>query len=234
MQHFIVEFKNAFSTDFCDNLIAKFEKDENVTQGRIGSGVDRSKKNSIDLHLSTLAHWKNEHLSITNTMRQALTQYVRAYPHFLIGALSPSFIDNNTKKTKALTVEDIPQMSDESLSSVIGSIFCFDEINLQKYPQNSGNFNHWHSEHYPHPSDGAQKSLHRTLLWLVYLNDVEQGGETEFIYQQARIKPTKGSIVLSPCTFTHTHRGITPVSNDKYVLASWIMYKPAQQLYNTK
>ncbi len=231
MQHFIVEFKHALSSDFCDQLIKKFELDSNKQAGRTGSGVDVTKKNSIDLHLSTLSHWQEEHNSLTQTMYQALVQYVRAYPHVLIGALSPSTFNTSTQQTESLKVENLPQLSDAQLASILQKVFDIDAINLQKYGKGQGNFNHWHSEHYPHPTDTHQKSLHRTLLWLIYLNDVEQGGETEFLYQQARIKPTKGSIILAPCGFTHTHRGTTPISCDKYVLASWVNFKPAQVLY---
>ena len=230
MHHFIVEFKQALSSDFCQHLINKFEHDQRKTQGRIGSGVDTNKKQSIDLHLSTMPDWQQEHQDINQLIKQALVQYVKAYPHLLVGAITPSIKDNEGDVVE-LTAANLPSLSDEQLSNVIGGVFCFDQINLQKYHKDKGNFNHWHSEHYPHPSDPEQKSLHRTLLWLIYLNDVEVGGETEFLYQQAKIKPSQGSLVLSPCGFTHTHRGITPISSDKYVLASWVMYKPAQQLY---
>ena len=36
----------------------------------------------------------------------------------------------------------------------------------------------------------------RTMHWMVYLNDVEDGGETEFLYQGLKIKPTKGTVVI--------------------------------------
>ncbi|WP_448211297.1 2OG-Fe(II) oxygenase family protein [Colwellia sp. MEBiC06753] len=231
MQHFIAEFKQAFSASFCEKLIENFEQDKNTVPGRVGSGVDLSKKNSIDLHISELAHWQAENQVIVSTLYTALAQYIRAFPHILIGAVTPSILDAKTGQARELKVEDIAAMPDAMLSEVIKGVFCFDKINLQKYSKNTGNFSHWHSEHFPHPKDPQQKSLHRTLLWLVYLNDVDEGGETEFLYQQARIKPSQGSLVLSPCCFTHTHRGLTPTSDDKYVLASWVMYLPAQQLY---
>jgi len=139
--------------------------------------------------------------------------------------------DATTGKLKTVTHDDITQMSDEQIERIIQSIYNIDVINLQRYTKRQGGYHHWHSEHYPHPTDNTQKSLHRVLLWLVYLNDVEEGGETEFFYQQAKIHPTQGSIVLAPCGFTHTHRGSIPVSSDKYVLASWIMYKHANQIY---
>ena len=40
-------------------------------------------------------------------------------------------------------------------------------------------------------------NLHtRTMAWMVYLNDVEEGGETEFLYQQLKVKPKKGTVVI--------------------------------------
>ncbi|NMP30404.1 2OG-Fe(II) oxygenase [Thalassotalea sp. M1531] len=231
MQHFIVEFKQAINKDFCQYLIDKFEQDKRATQGRIGSGVDTTKKNSLDLHISQLSEWQEDVEKVNQILLQALTQYIKAYPHLLVGALAPQFADKSSGELRSLTAQDVTTLLEPQLANIIQSIFSFDAINLQKYQQGEGNFGHWHSEHYPHPSDPEQKSLHRVLLWLIYLNDVEEGGQTEFLYQQASIQPTTGSIVLSPCGFTHTHRGTTPISNDKYVLASWISYKPASELY---
>ena len=78
------------------------------------------------------------------------------------------------------------------------------------------------------------EQLHRSLLFLVYLNDVEEGGETEFYYQQLKVKPKKGTIVIAPAGFTHTHRGNTPISGDKYVLAGWILFNRAENIYGGK
>ena len=33
----------------------------------------------------------------------------------------------------------------------------------------------------------------RTMAWMVYLNDVEEGGETEFLYK-VKVKPKKGTV----------------------------------------
>ena len=60
----------------------------------------------------------------------------------------------------------------------------------------------------------------RVLAWMVYLNDVEEGGETEFLYQKLRIKPTKNTLLIWPGSFTHLHRGNPPYST-KYVLTGW-------------
>ena len=61
----------------------------------------------------------------------------------------------------------------------------------------------------------------RTLAWMVYLNDVEEGGETEWLYQKRKIKPKKGTVVIWPGSFTHLHRGNPPISGDKYIATGW-------------
>ena len=55
-----------------------------------------------------------------------------------------------------------------------------------------------------------------------YLNDVQEGGETEFLYQKTRFKPKRNMGLLWPGSFTHTHRGNPPLSETKYVLTGWI------------
>jgi hypothetical protein len=72
------------------------------------------------------------------------------------------------------------------------------------------------------------------LAFLYYLNDVEEGGETEFFYQGIKTKPKKGSLVIFPAGFTHTHKGNVPFSDDKYVVTSWLMYNRAEQLFGKK
>jgi len=231
MKNFIIEFKNALSPEYCQQLINKFEQSQGKKSGRMGSGVDKSKKDSIDLYLTNNPDWQEDNNTISQIILKATIEYAKIYPFILTGAVSPSIQDPKTGKIKTVTHEDISQMSDAEIERLVRYIYSIDNINMQRYTKGEGGYHHWHSEHFPHPSDPTQRSLHRVLLWLVYLNDVEDGGETEFFYQQAKIKPTQGSIVLAPCGFTHTHRGCIPISSDKYVLASWIMFNNSAQLY---
>jgi len=85
---------------------------------------------------------------------------------------------------------------------------------MQKTPIGGG-YHVWHYE-----SDSREK-CHRLLAWMVYLNDVEEGGETEFLYQHLRVKPKQGTLVIWPASFTHTHRGNPPLSNEKYIITGW-------------
>jgi len=56
------------------------------------------------------------------------------------------------------------------------------------------------------------------------LNDVKEGGETEFLYQSVRVSPKKGTLVIWPAAFTHVHRGNPPLSGTKYIMTSWLEY----------
>ena len=78
-----------------------------------------------------------------------------------------------------------------------------------------GGYHDWHFE-----QSGISVSS-RLLTWLVYLNDVAEGGETEFLYQGVRVQPKTGTLVVCQASFTHTHRGNPPLSNTKYVVTGW-------------
>lgn len=234
MAKFIVAYKNALSDEQCDQMIKKFESFPDKAYGRTGDGVDVTKKDSMDCFISSHKEWQQECNTIALAVLKATVQYARQFPMLLTGAISPSMPDAKTKKLRTIQHQDIEKMPDQDIEFLVKNIYNLDNINLQRYTKGKGGYHHWHSEHFPHPTDPAQKSLHRVLLWLVYLNDIEEGGETEFFYQNLKMKPTKGSLILAPVNFSYTHRGCVPVSNDKYVLASWLMYKPANQLYPNK
>lgn len=78
--------------------------------------------------------------------------------------------------------------------------------------------------HIFHNERGNQENSHRFLSFLLFLNDVEEGGETEFLYYPRRVQPKAGRMLVFPADFTHTHRGNQPLSNDKYVIATWASY----------
>lgn len=82
-----------------------------------------------------------------------------------------------------------------------------------------------------HAENAAWLNRQRVLAWMVYLNDVEEGGETEFLYQKLRIKPTKNTLLIWPGSFTHLHRGNPPMST-KYVLTGW--FSPMQGMSKFK
>ena len=90
------------------------------------------------------------------------------------------------------------------------------QMKMQKTRMTEG-YHNWHCEH-----SAMIKDRMTLLAFMVYLNDVDEGGETEFLYQSKRIKPVRNTFVVWPAGFTHTHRGNPPLSNVKYVITGWI------------
>ena len=89
-----------------------------------------------------------------------------------------------------------------------------DGFNIQHYKPGEGYLN-WHSE----------RSIHlthqRALTFMTYLNDVEDGGGTEFKYQVLRHNAKKGKTLIWPSDFTHTHRGQKSETQEKYITTGW-------------
>ena len=94
-----------------------------------------------------------------------------------------------------------------------------EHVKIQKTLPTEG-YHVWHIEH--HAENDMAK---RVLVYSIYLNTVEEGGETEFLYQSQRVKPIKGRIVIWPAGFPYVHRGNPPLSGEKYIVTSWINYR---------
>lgn len=74
----------------------------------------------------------------------------------------------------------------------------------------------WHSE------QGPGEASSRCAVFMIYLNDIDEGGETEFLYQRRRIKAEAGTVVIWPAGYTHQHRGNSVISDqEKYVGTGW-------------
>jgi prolyl 4-hydroxylase len=94
-----------------------------------------------------------------------------------------------------------------------------ENINVQGYPKGGGYFK-YHFER--NCGEGVVGSRH--LVFMTYLNDVEDGGETEFLYQKIKIKPKKGLTVIFPADWTFTHRGIASPTEEKFIVTGWYNY----------
>lgn len=226
---FVEIYHDALRPDLCRTIIDRFETSERKSDGRTGHGIDKCKKNSTDITITGLPEWNDLHGEILDSTLRHLMLYIRKYPYLVTSAFGLSVQDATTGKIRPLLAADIGNSSDEQLGAYLFRIFRPGAINVQKYTKNVGGYYYWHSEIYPR--DPAAETLHRVLLFMFYLNDVEQGGETEFWYQERKLKPTLGTMVIAPAGFTHTHRGNVPQSDDKYILTSWVLFNRAEQIY---
>ena len=92
-----------------------------------------------------------------------------------------------------------------------------EEFNIQRYLPNQG-YHMFHSER-----TSIKDSL-RHLVFMTYLNDVKDGGETEWLYQNLKIKPETGLTIIWPTDWTFTHRGIASKTEKKYIVTGWYSY----------
>ena len=101
-----------------------------------------------------------------------------------------------------------------SYDNPLAELTIADGFNIQHYKPGEGYLN-WHSE----------RSIHlthqRALTFMTYLNDVEDGGGTEFKYQGLRHNAKKGKTLIWPSDFTHTHRGQKSETQEKYITTGW-------------
>jgi prolyl 4-hydroxylase len=94
--------------------------------------------------------------------------------------------------------------------------------NIQHYPPKGGFF----EEHYENAGPAVAK---RVLTFQSFLNDIQDGGGTRFVYQDYVANPAKGKTVLWPAGYTHVHCGVVAPREDKYIITGWWSYdEPAK------
>lgn len=76
----------------------------------------------------------------------------------------------------------------------------------------------------PHADGYDLTTSKRYLVLFTYLNDVEQGGETDFPSMGMRVKPKQGRIVIFPPFWMYVHAGLKPVSGPKYIVGSYRIF----------
>ena len=97
-------------------------------------------------------------------------------------------------------------------------------LQIQKYDQNSGHYNAWHIEKEDHTT------MMRMFVFILYLNDVEKGGETGFLFKEEgqddffKVKPKAGKLIIHPASWPYIHKGYMPESDDKYILTTWLQF----------
>jgi len=97
--------------------------------------------------------------------------------------------------------------------------FHYTQLKIQKTLPGEG-YHVWHTEHHV-----GFETEPRAFAYSIYLNDVEDGGETEFLNQSIRVKPKKGRIAIWPAGFPYVHRGNPPLKGEKYILTSWMLLR---------
>ncbi len=227
---FIEVYDGTLDAETCAALIRRFDASGQAVRGETGSGVDVKLKDSWDIRISGQPLWTDAENALNTAMMSGLMRYLRKYPHTLLAPLSLRMADG-AGGAVPIDPERLAALPDDMLQVLIRKTLRPGSINLQKYISNQGGYPYWHCELYPKPGDAQSETLHRTLLWTIYLNDAFDEGETQFLYQRRKIAPKTGSMLIAPAAFTHTHRGNMPKNGNKYIATSWVLFQRAERIY---
>lgn len=225
---FIEVYDDVLSRADCAAIVQRFERSGQHTPGMVGSGHFPELKNSRDIGLAGRADWADIEQQLNVAVFGGLQRYLRKYAYSLIAPLMLQRGGPDGRATR-IAHDDFAAMPDKQLAQLCMQVLRPGRINVQRYTADEGGYPYWHCELYP--KDASCETLHRHLLWTIYLNDGFREGETEFVYQQRRIAPKTGSLLIAPTAFTHTHRGNMPRGGDKYIATSWVLFQRAEALF---
>jgi len=142
---------------------------------------------------------------------------VRGYTRMNESMLDSDILEDYTKEIKAAFEAYKKEYEWSNIMTTKWSFFP--PFNLQKYLPGDA-YNPMHIEE-GGPREGK---IQRKLAFTTYLNDIEEGGETEFLCQGILVKPKKGLTVIWPAGWTHPHRGIPALKETKYIATGWAGY----------
>jgi len=93
---------------------------------------------------------------------------------------------------------------------------CTKSYNIQRYWPGEGFFKN-------HCEVNDLSSSHRVLVWMFYLNSLDDGG-TLFPLYDIGIKAVEGRLVIWPAYWTHSHRGQISQTKTKYIATGWFSF----------
>ena len=130
-------------------------------------------------------------------------------PNPLISSLFEILVNTTNKYVKKH-----PQLARTDAMWNLDNNFC-----LQKYDPDMGYY-------YSHAENMGlgQRQLRRNLVWMIYLNDVTDGGGTYFENYDKTIDAVEGRCVIWPPSWTHFHNGIVSKTQTKYIATGWYMF----------
>ena len=73
--------------------------------------------------------------------------------------------------------------------------------------------------------DAIHHVANRYLVFLWYLNEVQDGGETRFPQLDYSVQTKAGRLLIFPPYWMYQHEGLPPRSQDKYILSTYLLFE---------
>lgn len=192
---FVRLYEDVLSPENCDFIIDAAERYGNFVASRVGTGIGDEYGVKPDSRVS-------DSLFVFNEMNGEHAQIWTTVDVMLFNA------------THRVMIEYI------KLVGRFGGSLSDTGYQIQRIPAGTG-FYDWHIDH---EQSGEPERLFTIVF---YLNDVAEGGETEFRHLKygddlVKIPPKKGYAMVMPCGWEHEHRGCMPMSNDKWIITTFV------------
>lgn len=200
---FIKIYDKFFSPQICDQLVQFFEKnrDSAVHLKTTGDTIMEREWAAQKIKKESITRRKSWGLIVDNLIQKnpQNKEFQEIYKMIYDG------YDVGIKRY----MRELPRMA-------LGKIKNFQDENyfITKYDKGDGHYA-WHSDR--GLITQKDNTSNRFISGILYLNDVEEGGETEFWLDGFKVKPKKGRLLLFPSGWSYIHRGIMPLSGDKYI-----------------
>lgn len=205
-------FPSIVSKEDCKSIIDFFEEALEEGLGHIGSvqgGPDKSVKDSIDLQLMLPLGLSTKSFNFGHKPEehQRLLNLILNAMRVSCNLYSEHF-SNTLQVISPLTT---------------GPELKFTSCQIQKYPKGSLGYPGLHIE-------SSAFTPTRFLAPLLYLNTIEEGGQTDVPYFDTKVQAVEGTVLVLPCDIPYYHRGLPAINQDKYVVTSWLEYPSDNQL----
>tara|TARA_B100000927_G_scaffold213031_1_gene173531 strand:+ start:2429 stop:3118 length:690 start_codon:yes stop_codon:yes gene_type:complete len=203
-ENFILEIPNAFSAEWCDDMIKTFEEHPEMHKdggfadihGNLKVEADRKKDTEIGFDPSFEKHevWGDKLCFLIEEMAKYINVYIDKY----------SFQDNVSDNVNGL--------------AGISPMIIEADFNMQRFAPSEG-FKQWHTE------TVSDRNSYRQIVWAIYLNTIKEQGGTEFKFQNHRCAAEQGKVVMWPAGWTHFHKSEVAPKETKYIITGWVMYR---------
>ena len=198
IENFVGVFPNAASEEYCERCISRFNFIDSSLSGHGGRILSRQEIGEVVAPTQKDSDIYDLTLEVNDTILLSETETLLQEYNNIVWTCYSEY----AKKYGILT-----SIAKHRISPY---------IKIQRYKPSQG-YHVWHEENsYIHFGN-------RLLVVALYLNTVEEGGETEFLYQSMRVKPEQGTLLIHPGGFTHTHRGNPPLKGEKFFMNTWIV-----------
>jgi hypothetical protein len=201
MSEYIYQISNALPDKLCDDIICMFELEQNMLRDGVTlGGIVKPVKDTKDMLIpKDDKNWERIEAILKTELSIGLKKYI-----------------DSLKKEEYC----FPNNSGVNHHIIEDDTLHIDYFMIQRYQKGKGKYV-YHCDYH----NDVKQSRYRVITYIFYLNDVVDGGETEFWGGTLKIKPAKGKLVLFPATWTYPHRGVMPISDNKYIITSWFYIK---------